>query len=105
MPVKAVTPILNVSSISESFRWFEQFGWQRGFAWNDGGMIANNADFNENGDAGFTSVCSREVQIFCARELRARELLSCLSSLAMTKLMASGCHGEGTRGRVLISSI
>ena len=39
MPVHGLTPVLNVSSIADSFAWFEKLGWQRGFCWNDGGMI------------------------------------------------------------------
>jgi catechol 2,3-dioxygenase-like lactoylglutathione lyase family enzyme len=29
----AVTPILNVSDIEESFAWFEKLGWKKGFDW------------------------------------------------------------------------
>ena len=29
MNVKDVTPILNVSSLEESFVWFEQLGWKK----------------------------------------------------------------------------
>ena len=64
MTVQSVTPILNVSSIAESFRWFELFGWRRGFSWNDGGMLAAGADSNEHGPAAFGSVCSGDGQIF-----------------------------------------
>lgn len=39
MAVTTVTPVLNVSSIGESFVWFEPLGWQRGFSWNEGGVI------------------------------------------------------------------
>lgn len=64
MTIKAVTPILNVTSIANSFPWFELFGWKRGFSWNDGGMIATGADQNEDGPAGFGSICCGEAQIF-----------------------------------------
>ncbi|WP_435005201.1 bleomycin resistance family protein [Tundrisphaera lichenicola] len=33
MLAHAVTPILNVSDILESFAWFEKLGWQQGFRW------------------------------------------------------------------------
>ena len=33
MLAHAVTPILNVSNILESFAWFERLGWTRGFSW------------------------------------------------------------------------
>jgi hypothetical protein len=29
MNVQRVTPILNVSSLTESFAWFEKLGWRR----------------------------------------------------------------------------
>jgi uncharacterized glyoxalase superfamily protein PhnB len=64
MPIHNVVPILNVSSVPASFAWFEALGWKRGFSWNDGGMIASGADRNEQGDAGFGSVCSGEAEIF-----------------------------------------
>lgn len=33
MIAKALTPILNVSNIIESFAWFETLGWTKGFEW------------------------------------------------------------------------
>ena len=33
MRVHALTPILNVSNIGESFDWFVKFGWRKGFEW------------------------------------------------------------------------
>jgi hypothetical protein len=33
MFAKALTPILNVSNILESFAWFETLGWTKGFDW------------------------------------------------------------------------
>jgi catechol 2,3-dioxygenase-like lactoylglutathione lyase family enzyme len=30
-----VTPILNVSSLPESFRWFEKLGWEKAWEWGD----------------------------------------------------------------------
>lgn len=33
MLVKHLTPILNVSDIEQSFRWFEKFGWTKGWDW------------------------------------------------------------------------
>jgi len=64
MPVRSLTPILNVSSISESFRWFQSLGWVPGFAWNDGGEVDTDAAQNEHGTALFGSVCCGSVEIF-----------------------------------------
>jgi hypothetical protein len=58
MNARSVTPILNVSSVPATFKWFEDLGWSRGFAWNSGGMIAGSADANAHGPATFGSVCS-----------------------------------------------
>lgn len=33
--VRDVTPILNVSSIAESFEWFEKLGWKKHWDWGD----------------------------------------------------------------------
>jgi len=33
MKAELVVPVLNVSSIEQSFAWFAKLGWQRGFAW------------------------------------------------------------------------
>ena len=35
MLAKRLTPILNVSDIAESFRWFERLGWKKGWDWGD----------------------------------------------------------------------
>src|SRR5215468_5774536 len=35
MLAKGLTPILNVSDIEESFRWFEKLGWKKGWDWGD----------------------------------------------------------------------
>lgn len=64
MNVTSITPILNVSDIGASLRWFAELGWQRGFAWNAGGTLAENAIGNEHGPATFASVCAGQVQIF-----------------------------------------
>ncbi len=64
MPVKALTPILNVSSIAKSVEWFELFGWKRGFAWNSGGMIEFGRAENQHGPATFGSVSVEDVEIF-----------------------------------------
>lgn len=80
MSVQSVTPVLNVSSIGDSFAWFETLGWNRGFSWNQGGMIGSGANAlgaNENGPASFGSVCSYHATIFL-------------------------CHGgQGARGTIL----
>ena len=33
MFAKALTPILNVSDLEQSFQWFEKLGWKRGWEW------------------------------------------------------------------------
>jgi hypothetical protein len=35
MITHALTPILNVSNIQESFAWFERLGWEKGWDWGD----------------------------------------------------------------------
>lgn len=35
MPVQCVVPILNVSDLAESFRWFERLGWRKLWDWGD----------------------------------------------------------------------
>jgi catechol 2,3-dioxygenase-like lactoylglutathione lyase family enzyme len=35
MIVKGLTPILNVSSIQESFAWFEKLGWTKAWDWGE----------------------------------------------------------------------
>jgi catechol 2,3-dioxygenase-like lactoylglutathione lyase family enzyme len=42
MNIQGVTPILNVSSLEDSFAWFEQLGWRRLWDWGDGfGAVKN----------------------------------------------------------------
>ncbi len=35
MHAKAITPILNVSDIQQSFQWFERLGWNKGWEWGE----------------------------------------------------------------------
>ncbi|MEM9537790.1 MAG: bleomycin resistance family protein [Cyanobacteria bacterium P01_E01_bin.45] len=35
MFAKAITPILNVSNLQQSFEWFETLGWQKGWDWGE----------------------------------------------------------------------
>lgn len=35
MYAKAITPILNVSNLRESFAWFEKLGWKKNWDWGD----------------------------------------------------------------------
>lgn len=35
MRAEGLTPILNVSDIEQSFRWFEKLGWTRSLEWGD----------------------------------------------------------------------
>lgn len=50
MNVKALTPILNVSSVPQSVAWFVRLGWKHGFLWGD--------------PPTFGSVCAGESEIF-----------------------------------------
>lgn len=50
MNTKKITPILNVSDIQESFRWFAQLGWQKAWDWGE--------------PPSFGGVCSGDVEIF-----------------------------------------
>ena len=50
MIAKAVTPILNVSSFSESVAWFEKLGWTKEFQWGE--------------PPTFGAVCSGECEVF-----------------------------------------
>lgn len=54
MKVAGVTPILNVSDIEASFKWFESIGWQIGFQWGE--------------PVGFGSVCQADCQIFLCHD-------------------------------------
>lgn len=50
MRAQRITPILNVSNIQESFRWFEKLGWKKGWDWGS--------------PPTFGGVCSGECEIF-----------------------------------------
>lgn len=52
MAVRAVTPILNVTSVVESQAWFAKVGWRVGFRWPEGA------------EATFGSVCTDKTEIF-----------------------------------------
>jgi catechol 2,3-dioxygenase-like lactoylglutathione lyase family enzyme len=49
-----VTPILNVSNLVESFRWFEKLGWEKGWDWGD--------------PPNFGGVCSGICEIFLCQD-------------------------------------
>ena len=50
MKAKALTPILNVSNIQQSFDWFEALGWKKGWDWGE--------------PPSFGGVCSGDCEIF-----------------------------------------
>ncbi len=54
MKFEALTPILNVSDIKDTFAWFEKLGWKIGFEWGE--------------PVGFGSVCSGECEIFLCQD-------------------------------------
>ncbi|MFO0581632.1 MAG: VOC family protein [Anaeromyxobacter sp.] len=68
MNVTAVTPILNVSDVPASLRWFEALGFRRCFTFNDGGMIRDSADADAHGPAQFASVGAGEIEIFLCHD-------------------------------------
>lgn len=68
MNLSAVTPILNVSDVPASLRWFEGLGFRRCFTFNDGGMIHGSADADANGPARFASVGAGEIEIFLCKD-------------------------------------
>jgi uncharacterized glyoxalase superfamily protein PhnB len=58
VPVRAVTPILNVSNLDDSLNWFARLGWETTFVWTE----------PEGGDeAGFAGVGFADVEIFLCR--------------------------------------
>jgi len=54
MKFEALTPILNVSDIKDTFSWFEKLGWKVGFEWGK--------------PVGFGSVCFGECEIFLSQD-------------------------------------
>ena len=54
MIAKQLTPILNVSSLPESFAWFGKLGWEKGFEWGS--------------PPAFGSVCSGDCEIFLCKD-------------------------------------
>lgn len=54
MHAKAITPILNVSDIAQSFAWFQKLGWGRCWGWKP----------NATGPETFGAVGSGECEIF-----------------------------------------
>jgi hypothetical protein len=54
MIAKRLNPILNVSSIQESFAWFEKLGWSKAWEWGD--------------PPDFGGVCSGECEIFLCQD-------------------------------------
>ncbi|MCE9620033.1 MAG: VOC family protein [Planctomycetes bacterium] len=81
MPIRGITPILNVSSVPKSLEWFESLGWHRGFTWGDDGMIPGAASTDAKGDAHFGSVCAGD-------EKSESQIFLC-------------CSGQGSRGTIM----
>jgi catechol 2,3-dioxygenase-like lactoylglutathione lyase family enzyme len=50
MKLEALTPILNVSNIQESFAWFAKLGWEKSWDWGD--------------PPTFGGICNGKVEIF-----------------------------------------
>ncbi len=68
MELTGITPILNVSDVPASLRWFEALGFRREFTFGESGMIPGAADADASGPAGFASVCAGAGQIFLCRD-------------------------------------
>jgi uncharacterized glyoxalase superfamily protein PhnB len=66
--IEFITPILNVSNVPKSLRWFEQIGWRRTFTWNHAGVIEEMQDSDDNGIADFAGIGSGNVQIFLCQD-------------------------------------
>jgi predicted lactoylglutathione lyase len=58
MKIVGVIPILNVSDVPASLKFFELLGLKRGFTWGSNGMIKGAADGDAAGPAQFASVCA-----------------------------------------------
>ncbi len=64
MQARRLNPILNVSSIAESFAWFEKLGWTKGWDWGEppmfGGVSSGNCEIflceNAQGGRGRSTV-------------------------------------------------
>jgi uncharacterized glyoxalase superfamily protein PhnB len=63
-----LTPILNVSDVPASLKWFESLGWKRCWTYNDGGPIENAGDSNQAGPAQFAAVGAGECEIFLCKD-------------------------------------
>lgn len=87
MAIKAITPILNVSNIGDSFQWFSTFGWTPSFAWNESGLIENHQPENDAGPATFGAVVNGEVK-----------LLLCLNAQGGRGRLPDGPDDEDTGG-------
>ena len=67
MNLRGITPILNVSDIEQSLKWFESLGWKRCWTYNDGGMMKDGAGADANGPANFAAVGCGEFEVFLCR--------------------------------------
>ena len=56
VPVRSVTPILNVSDVRASLAWFELLGWETTFVWDE-----------DDGEPGFAGTGSGDAEIFLCR--------------------------------------
>jgi hypothetical protein len=66
MIAKGITPILNVSSMQETFEWFEKLGWSKRWDWGE--------------PPSFGAVGSGEVEIFLCNDCQGGRGRSSLSS-------------------------
>lgn len=62
-----VTPIINVSDVPASIRWFEALGWKRHYTYNAGGKIAGAADEDAAGVTYFAAIRNGYGQIFLSQ--------------------------------------
>jgi Glyoxalase/Bleomycin resistance protein/Dioxygenase superfamily len=84
MQAKGITPILNVSNILESFKWFERLGWKKAWDWGQ--------------PPTFGCVCSGKCEIFLCQGAQGGRGKS---SLAVT----AGLEGAGAADKGVWMSI
>jgi hypothetical protein len=68
MNLTGLTPILNVSDVGLSLRWFEALGWKRCWTYNDQGLIEGAAEAGPGGPANFAAVAAGPYEIFLCRD-------------------------------------
>lgn len=63
-----VSPVLNVSDVAASVRWFEALGWKRQSALSAGGLLPDGADADASGPAIFATMRAGYGQVFLYKD-------------------------------------